>query len=156
MWVREPFVPDTVALYTPADPEQDIVDVPNTPRVIACWERLQESPEDGFRFRERLTVPLNPISLWTVTVTLVVAVAFTTTRPGFVLIVKSWTLTVTKPWCESPPVPVAVIVTWYVFAEPEQERLETPDTPSVTVLVDRLQVRPVVGNMAKDKPTFPE
>jgi hypothetical protein len=52
-----------------------------------------------------------------------------------------------------PLVPVTVTV--YVPAEPEQERLEVPEVPSVTLVGVNVQVRPVVGETVADRLTAP-
>jgi hypothetical protein len=52
-----------------------------------------------------------------------------------------------------PLVPVTVTV--YVPAEPEQDRVEAPEVPRVTLVWVNVQVKPVAGETVADKPTVP-
>jgi hypothetical protein len=52
-----------------------------------------------------------------------------------------------------PLVPVTVTV--YVPAEPEQDSVEDPDAPRVTLVGVSVQVRPVAGETAADRLTDP-
>lgn len=56
--------------------------------------------------------------------------------------------------CERVPL-VPVTVTVYVPADPEHERAEVPEGPSVTPVGVKVQVRPVAGEMAADRLTAP-
>ena len=56
--------------------------------------------------------------------------------------------------CDRLPL-VPVTVTVYVPADPEQERVEVPEVPSVTLVGVRVQVSPVVGETAADRLTRP-
>jgi hypothetical protein len=61
---------------------------------------------------------------------------------------------VTVAECDRVPlVPVTVIV--YVPADPEHERVEVPEVPSVTPVGVKVQVSPVVGETAVDRLTGP-
>jgi len=48
-----------------------------------------------------------------------------------------------------------VTVTVYVLAEPEQESVEVPEVPTVTLVGVNVQVKPVTGEMAADRFTVP-
>jgi len=52
-----------------------------------------------------------------------------------------------------PLVPVTVTV--YVPADPEHERVDVPEAPSVTPVGVKVQASPVVGEMAADRLTGP-
>jgi hypothetical protein len=73
----------------------DKVDVPLVPRVILEGLIEQASPVEGDTVREMVTLPLNPSSGATVTVEVPVAPVTRVTWVGFVLTVKSVTVTVT-------------------------------------------------------------
>jgi hypothetical protein len=61
---------------------------------------------------------------------------------------------VTVAECDRVPL-VPVTLTVYVPADPEQERVEAPEVPSVTLGGVRVQVNPVVGETAADRLTGP-
>jgi hypothetical protein len=102
----------------------------------------------------RFTTPLNPF----VAVTAMVAVpdepALTVRLVGLAVTVKSWVLYVTVAECDRVPL-VPVTVTVYVPAEPEQERLEVPEVPSVTLVGVDVQAKPVLGDTVADRLTVP-
>jgi hypothetical protein len=53
------------------------------------------------------------------------------------------------------PLLVPVTVTVYVPATPEQDRVEVPEVPRVTLVGVRVQVRPVEGDTAAVRATVP-
>jgi lysophospholipid acyltransferase (LPLAT)-like uncharacterized protein len=61
---------------------------------------------------------------------------------------------VTGAECDRVPL-VPVTVTVYVPADPEHERVDVPEVPSVTLVGVRVQVSPVVGETAADRFTVP-
>jgi len=63
-----PFVPLTVTVYAPADPEQDRVEVPEVPRVMLVGVSVQIRPLLGETDDVRLTVPVKPFCAATVIV----------------------------------------------------------------------------------------
>jgi len=64
--VLGPFVPVTVTVETPEDPEHDRVEVPEVPRTMLVGDSVQVRPLLGVTEDARLTVPVKP--LWVVTV----------------------------------------------------------------------------------------
>jgi len=61
---------------------------------------------------------------------------------------------VTVAECDRVPL-VPFRVTVYVPAEPEQDRVEVPEVPSVTLVGVNVQVRPVAGDTVADRLTAP-
>ena len=153
-----PFVPVTVTVYTPEDPEQDRVEVPEAPRVILVEDRVQLRPVLGEIEETRLTVPVNPLCAATVMVDVPVAPARTVRVVGLAVRVYGVPeLTVTVAIVVSP-LPVPVTVTLKVPGVDEaQDRVDAavPPLMSVTLVDDRLQISPADGEMAVVRVTVP-
>jgi hypothetical protein len=88
-----PLVPVTVTVYTPCDPLQDRVEVPDPVTLVGV--RVQVKPVAGETVAVRETIPLNPFRAVTVIVEVPEAPARTVTVAGLAAIVKSWTVKVT-------------------------------------------------------------
>jgi hypothetical protein len=73
--------------------------------------RLQVRPDEGRMVSVRLTIPVNPLALETVTVDVPPVPEKTKTLVGLAPTVKSWTEYVTlAEWLREDPVPVTVTV----------------------------------------------
>jgi len=141
-----------VTVYTPWDPLQDSVEVPEPVTLVGV--RVQVKPVAGETVAVRETIPLNPFRAVTVTVDVPEAPARIVTVAGLAAIVKSWTVKVTvAEWDIVPLVPVTVTV--YVPALPVHESVEVWAAPRVTVVGVRVQVRPVAGVTVAAKLTVP-
>jgi hypothetical protein len=77
-----PFVPVTVTVYTPADPEQESVEVPEVPRVMLVGDNVHDRPLAGETEEVRLTVPVKPLCAVTVMVEVPLDPARTVTAVG--------------------------------------------------------------------------
>ena len=77
-----PFVPVTVTVYTPADPEHDRVEVPVVPKVMLVGDSAHDRPVAGETEDVRLTVPVKPLCAVTVMVEVPVSPARTVTAVG--------------------------------------------------------------------------
>jgi len=82
-----------VTVYTPWDPLQDRVEVPEPVTLVGV--RVQVRPVAGETVAVRETIPLKPFRAVTVTVEVPEAPARTVTVAGLAAIVKSWTVKVT-------------------------------------------------------------
>lgn len=82
-----PFVPVTVTVYTPEDPEQDSVEVPEVPKVTLVGNKVQLRPVLGETEEPRLTVPVKPLCAATVIVEVPVAPARTVRLVGLAVTV---------------------------------------------------------------------
>ena len=80
-------------------------------RLMVMGVRLHERPDEGRMVSARLTVPVNPLTLETVTVDVPLAPEKTNTLVGLALTVKSCTLYVKlAEWLREDPAPVTVTV----------------------------------------------
>jgi hypothetical protein len=93
---------------------QDSVEVPEEEVVVSemlVVPRLQVRPDEGRMVSVRLTIPVNPLALETVTVDAPLVSEKTKTLVGLAPTVKSWTEYVTlAEWLREDPVPVTVTV----------------------------------------------
>jgi hypothetical protein len=93
---------------------QDSVEVPEEEVVVSemlVVPRLQVRPDEGRMVSVRLTIPVNPLALETVTVDVPPVPEKTKTLVGLAPTVKSWTEYVTlAEWLREDPVPVTVTV----------------------------------------------
>jgi hypothetical protein len=111
-----PFVPVTLTVNVVDVTEgvQDSVEVPEEEVVVSVMLaelRLHVRPDEGRMVSVRLTVPVNPLALETVTVDVPVVPEKTRTLVGLALMVKSCTVYVTlAEWVREDPVPVTVTV----------------------------------------------
>jgi hypothetical protein len=71
-----------VTVYTPADPEQDRVEVPEVPRAMLAGDSVQVRPLVGVTDEVRLTVPVKPLCAATVIVEVPAAPARTVITVG--------------------------------------------------------------------------
>ena len=71
---------------------QDKTEVPERPRTILVWARLQVKPVEGDIASVMLTVPLKPFRLATVMVEFPLTPAFTINAVAPAVTVKSWTV----------------------------------------------------------------
>jgi len=94
VWVSVPLVPVTVTVYVPADPEQDSVEVWETPRTILVGLKVHVNPA-GETTDVSATVPVKPFTGATVIVEVAAAPARAVTLVGLAVTVKSLMLTVT-------------------------------------------------------------
>lgn len=76
-------------MYTPAEPEQDSVEVPEVPRVTLVGESAQVRPVVGDTVTARFTVPVNPWMEVTVIVDAPLPLARTVTLVKLAETVKS-------------------------------------------------------------------
>ena len=84
----------TVAVYVPADPEQDSVEVWDAPRTMLVGLRVHVRPA-GETVEVRVTVPVKPLTGATVIVEVAVAPASRGTLVGLAVTVKSVMVKVT-------------------------------------------------------------
>jgi hypothetical protein len=82
----------TVAVYVPAEPEQERVDVPEPVEMLDGLTE-QDRPVDGLAERARVTVPPKPLIGVTVIVEVPVEPAETVTLVGLAVTEKSGTAT---------------------------------------------------------------
>ena len=92
--VRDPLVPVTVTVYTPAGPVQDRAEVWDAPKTILVGVRVHVRPA-GDTVDVRATVPVNPFTGATVIVDVAAVPTLTATLVGLAVTVKSVTVTVT-------------------------------------------------------------
>ena len=85
--VLGPFVPVTVTVNTPADPEHDRVEVPEVPRTMLVGDSVQVRPLLGATEDARLTVPMKPLPAVTVIVEVPVVPARTMMAVGLAVTV---------------------------------------------------------------------
>jgi hypothetical protein len=134
------------------------VEVPEVPKVTLVGDRVQLRPVLGETEETRLTVPVKPLCALTVIVEVPDAPARTMTVVGLAATVYAVPeLTVTVALVVNPP-PVPVTVTVKVPGDEElQDRVEAAvaPLPSVILVDDRVQVRPVDGEMAAVRVTVP-
>jgi len=78
-----------MAVYTPAEPEQDTVDVPEVPRATLFGNSVQVRPVVGDTVTTRLTVPVKPWTEVTVIVDVPLAPERTVTLAELADTVKS-------------------------------------------------------------------
>jgi hypothetical protein len=83
-----PLVPVTVAVYTPAEPVHDSVEVPEVPSVTLVGDNVHVRPVDGETLEVRVTVPVKPFCAVTVIVEEPAAPARTVKLVGLAVIVK--------------------------------------------------------------------
>jgi len=102
----------------------------------------------------RFTTLLNPLVAVTVMVAVPAEPVLIVRLVGLAVTVKSCVLYVTVAERDRVPL-VPVTVTVYVPTEPEQERVEVPEVPSVMLVGVNVQVRPVVGEAVADRLTAP-
>ena len=79
--VRDPLVPVTVTVYTPAGPVQDRADVWDAPRTMLAGVRVQVRPA-GETVEVRATVPVKPFTGATVIVEVAAVPTLTATLVG--------------------------------------------------------------------------
>jgi len=84
----------TVTVYVPPDPEQDSVEVWETPRTMLVGVRVHVNPA-GETVEVRATVPVKPLTGATVIVEVAAAPARAVTLVGLAVTVKSRIFTVT-------------------------------------------------------------
>jgi len=82
-----PFVPVTLTVYTPVDPEQESVEAPEVPKAILVGDSAHVRPLAGETEEVRLTVPVKPLCAVTVTVEVPVSPARTVTAVGLAVTV---------------------------------------------------------------------
>jgi len=104
----------TVNVVDVTEGEQDRVEVPEEEvavSVMLAGLRLHVRPEEGEIVSVRLTVPVKPLALDTVTVDVPLVPEKTRTLAGLAATVKSCTVYVTlAEWLREDPVPVTVTV----------------------------------------------
>ncbi len=111
-----PLVPVTVTVNVVDTTEgvQDSAEVPEEEVVVSVMlagPRLHVRPDEGRIVAVRLTVPVNPLALETVTVDVPLVPEKTRTLVGLAPTVKSCTVYVTlAEWLREEPVPVTVTV----------------------------------------------
>ncbi len=98
----------TVTVNIPVEPEQERVEVWDTPRMMLVGLRVHDMPVAGEIEEVRVTVPVNPLTGATVIVE--VPPEAPVTLVGFAVTVKSIVVTVTAAEWTSPPL-FPVIVT---------------------------------------------
>ena len=89
-WDSVPLVPVMVTVYTPADPLQDRLEVPDAVRLVGV--RVQVRPVAGVIVDVRPTTPLKPWREVIVIVEVPAALAFVETDVGLAATVKSCTV----------------------------------------------------------------
>ena len=130
-------------------PEQESVDVPEVPRVMVVGRRVQVRPLVGEIEEARLTVPVKPLCAVIVMVEVPVVPARTVTAVGLAVTmygVPELAVTVAV-FVRLPLLPVTVTVKVPAVVE-VQDRVEAPlvvPLVSVTLVGDRVQLRPVAG-----------
>jgi hypothetical protein len=134
----------------PALPLHDSVEVPEPVTLVGV--RVHVRPVAGDMLAVSETTPLKPFRAVMVIVEVPGAPPRIVTVVGLAAIVKSWTVKVTVAECEREPL-VPTTVTMYVPAVPLHDNVLVPEP--VTLVGDRVQVRPVAGETVADSDTTP-